>query len=333
VAINGDAAERRLLQHKLMAELGGNRFQDAHGLMDYLRANPIPCQDRDACLHASISFLISGGAPGPPAPPYYNPLRDSSRRRTGMAEERIQKILAAAGFGSRRACEAFIEAGRVRVNGKVAKLGEKADSGRDRITLDDAPVVVEALRYVMLNKPRGVVSSLEPQGNRKTVRDMVPLPGRVYPVGRLDLESEGLVLLTNDGGLTQRLTHPSFGHEKEYEVFVGGHPNQEQLQTWRRGVVLDGEWTSSSQVKVLKKSAAGTWLKVIMREGRKHQIRRTAQAIGLRVKQLKRVRIGPLRLGGLRTGEWRELKPAEVEALRQAARKGKRPRPPRRSGN
>ena len=179
-----------------------------------------------------------------------------------MPKERVQKILAAAGYGSRRACEKFIQAGRVRVNGEVVKLGDKADPARDKITLDNNSVVAEKAVYILLNKPRGVISSLEPQGDRKTVRDLVPVAGRLYPVGRLDAESEGLILLTNDGELTNRLTHPRYGHEKEYEVLVNGYPKDEQIRTWRRGVVLDGEWTSSSRVRVFKKGASGTWLNI-----------------------------------------------------------------------
>jgi len=234
-----------------------------------------------------------------------------------MAKERVQKILAAAGYGSRRACEKFIEAGRVRVNGEVVALGAKADPAKDKVILDDNPVVAEKQIYVMLNKPRGVVSSLSPQGDRKTVRDLVPLEWRLYPVGRLDADSEGLVLLTNDGELTNRLTHPKYGHSKEYEVLVNGYPKEEQLKTWRRGVVLDEEWTSSAKVKIIRKGASGTWLNVIMREGKKHQIRRTAQAVGLHVKRLVRTRIGSLRLGNLKLGEWRKLNHAELEALKR----------------
>lgn len=234
-----------------------------------------------------------------------------------MPKERVQKILAAAGYGSRRACEKYIQAGRVRVNGEVVALGAKADPARDKITLDDNPVVAEKHVYVMLNKPRGVVSSLNPQGDRQTVRDLVPLAGRLYPVGRLDADSQGLVLLTNDGEMTNRLTHPRYGHTKEYEVLVNGYPKEEQLKTWRRGVVLDGEWTSSAKVKIIRKGASGTWLSVIMKEGKKHQIRRTAQSIGLHVKRLVRTRMGPLHLGNLKLGEWRELRGSELEALKR----------------
>ena len=247
-----------------------------------------------------------------------------------MTSERVQKILAAAGYGSRRACEKLIEAGRVRVNGKVIKLGDKADQDQDKITLDGQLVKVEKLRYILLNKPRGVVSSLDAQGERKTVRDLIPLPGRLYPVGRLDLESEGLVLMTNDGQLTNLLTHPKYGHEKEYEVLIDGHPKDEQIQSWRRGVVLDGEWTSRSHVKIFKKGASGTWLRVIMREGKKHQIRRTADSLGMWVKRLRRVRMGSLRLGKLKVGEWRELGPEEVKALLQKTGQGGRQRRRRR---
>lgn len=245
-----------------------------------------------------------------------------------MPEERLQKILAAAGFGSRRACEKLIEAGRVRVNGQVASLGAKADPANDHITVDGAPAVLEKLTYIMVNKPRGVVSSLNPQGNRRTVRDLVPLEGRLYPVGRLDIESEGLILLTNDGDLANRMTHPRYGLEKEYKVLIDGHPNDEQLNTWRRGVVLDGTWTSRVKITVIKKGASGTWLRVIMREGRKRQIRRTAQVLGLWVKQLRRVRMGPLRLGTLKPGMWRPLTPQEVAALKKARRTDRQSRRP-----
>jgi 23S rRNA pseudouridine2605 synthase len=243
-----------------------------------------------------------------------------------MAAERVQKILAAAGYGSRRACEKFIEAGRVRVNGKVIKVGEKADATHDQITIDGQAVKIEKKLYILLNKPRGVISSLNPQGERKTVRDLIPLTGRLYPVGRLDMDSEGLVLMTNDGELTNRLTHPRYGHEKEYEVHVDGHPKEEQLQNWRRGVVLDGEWTASARVKVIKKSAAGTWLKVTMYEGKKHQIRLTAEALGMWVKRLIRVRMGPLKLGAIKPGEWRPLSDYELNALKTAKPQAKKSR-------
>ena len=234
-----------------------------------------------------------------------------------MAKERVQKILAAAGYGSRRSCEGIIQAGRVRVNGQVIKVGDKADPERDIITLDGVQIRPEEPIYILLNKPRGVISSLEPQGQRQTVRDLVPVAGRIYPVGRLDAESEGLILLTNDGEVANRLTHPRYGHEKEYKVLVDGYPNQKQLKSWQRGVVLDGQWTSRAKVSLIRKGASGTWLRVVMREGRKRQIRRTAQALGLWVKKLQRVRMGPLRLGDLGVGEWRKLTSREIQALKR----------------
>ena len=167
-----------------------------------------------------------------------------------------------------------------------------------------------------------MISSLNPQGGWKSVLDLVPSKIRLYPVGRLDVDSEGLILLTNDGELTNILTHPRYGHEKEYEVLVLGHPKEDQLNTWRRGVVLDERWTSSVKVRIAKKGISGTWLRVIMREGRKRQIRRTAQAVGLTIKRLKRVRLGSLKLGKLKPGEWRELKPAEVASLKKRPPRG-----------
>ncbi|MFQ5407369.1 MAG: pseudouridine synthase [Anaerolineales bacterium] len=235
-----------------------------------------------------------------------------------MTPQRIQKILARAGFASRRASERLIADGRVRVNGKIAQLGERADPDIDHITLDGEPVHADAPIYVILNKPRGVISSLKPQGDRRTVRDLVNIAGRIYPVGRLDLDSEGLILMTNDGDAAQQLTHPRHGHEREYEVLIGGHPNAEALEIWRKGVVLDdGQRTAPAGVTVTGKGAAGTHLRFVLREGRKRQIRRMAEALGFRVKRLKRVRFGPLRLGQLAPGEWRPLTPDEVRRLKQ----------------
>ncbi len=242
-----------------------------------------------------------------------------------MSVQRLQKILASAGAGSRRACEEFISAGRVRVNGRVATLGESADPVSDRISFDGEPIHIDARVYIMLNKPRGVVSSLKPQGERATVRDLVDIPERIYPVGRLDLDSEGLILLTNDGELAQQITHPRYGHENEYEVLLNGYPKDTQLQIWRRGVVLDdGKRTAPSKVRFNRKAASGTYLQVVMREGQKRQIRRIAETLGMRVKRLRRTRIGSLRLSKLAPGEWRHLTAAEIQKLKQ--KPGQKPR-------
>ncbi len=239
--------------------------------------------------------------------------------------ERVQKILARAGFGSRRACEELIRQGRVTVNGQTARLGDQADPAADVIAVDGERVrAPQAFTYVILNKPRGVVSTVtaQRQETRPTVRDLVNLPGRLYPVGRLDAESEGLVLLTDDGNLANRLTHPRYGHTKTYRVLVNGNPTEETLAAWRRGIVLDGERTLPAEVKPLRVEGNNTWLQMVLREGRKRQIREMCAVMGHPVRRIIRTHIGPLALGNLRPGEWRALTPDEVQHL-QAARTAK----------
>lgn len=241
-------------------------------------------------------------------------------------EERLQKILAQAGLGSRRDCEELILAGRVRVDGQVAVIGQKADPASAKIMVDGRAIKPpEQKMYIALHKPRFVLTTVEPESGdtRKTVRDLVPVSERLYPVGRLDFDSEGLVLMTNDGDLAQKLSHPSHGHEKEYRVLVARHPDQEQLATWRRGVVLeDGYKTQPAEVRIASESGKGMWLRVTMKEGRKRQIREIGSKLGLPVVRILRVRIGTLRLGTLKSGEWRSLSTEEVSAL-----KGELPRP------
>jgi 23S rRNA pseudouridine2605 synthase len=234
--------------------------------------------------------------------------------------ERLQKILAQAGYGSRRACEDFITAGRVRVNGQIATLGQKADPATDKITVDGKPIAAaEALIYIALYKPRMVLSTVERErgDERQTVRDLVEIPEHVHPVGRLDFESEGLILMTNDGDLTNRLTHPKFGHEKEYRVLLARRPDQEQLEAWRRGVVLeDGYKTAPVDVRFEKAQGKGAWVRVIMGEGRKRQIRETCKQLGLPIVRILRIRIGSLRLGNLKPRQWRYLTRQEVDELK-----------------
>jgi 23S rRNA pseudouridine2605 synthase len=234
--------------------------------------------------------------------------------------ERIQKILAQAGYGSRRACEDFISAGRVRVNGKLAELGQKADPATDSITVDGKPIATaEVLVYIALHKPRYVLSTVEAEvgDGRRTVRDLVDVPDHIHPVGRLDFESEGLVLMTNDGDLTNRLTHPRYGHEKEYRVLLAKRPDQEQLEAWKRGVVLeDGHKTASVNVRFEEAQGKGAWVRVIMKEGHKRQIRETCKQLALPVVRIVRTRIGTLRLGNLRSRQWRYLTTAEVNELK-----------------
>ena len=263
-------------------------------------------------------------------------------------QERLQKILAQAGYGSRRACEELILASRVRVNGQLAALGQKADPAVDRITLDGKPLPkAEKLTYIALHKPRFVLSTVEKEkdDNRETVIDLIEVRERVYPVGRLDLESEGLVLLTNDGDLANKLTHPRYGHQKEYRVLVATRPDDKQLGAWRRGILLeDGYQTAPADVRVTETQGKGAWLRVIMGEGRKRQIREIAAQLGLPVVRIVRTRIGSLRLGKLKVREWRFLTAEEVESLKnpekekearearpKAGRAGRRPssnRPP-----
>lgn len=233
-------------------------------------------------------------------------------------EERLQKILAQAGYGSRRACEELISAGRVKVNGKTIKLGDKADAGRDTVTVDNSAIPRRsAYVYIALHKPREVLSDIDPKDDRTTVRDLVKVPGHLFSVGRLDYDSEGLILLTNDGDMANRLTHPRYGHEKEYRVLVESRPDEEQISTWRRGVVLeDGHKTLPAKISIESVAGKGAWLRVVLREGRKRQIREMGKQTGLHVARIIRVRIGRLLLGDLKYGEWRYLTKEEVLKLK-----------------
>ncbi len=234
-------------------------------------------------------------------------------------EERLQKILARAGYGSRRACEEFISKGQVTVNGQIATLGMKADPEKDRIEINNKIVrAAEPLKYIAVYKPRGVISAASSPEGRQTVRDLVKESGRLYPVGRLDADSEGLILLTNDGELTNRLTHPRYGHQKEYKVLVAVHPEEKQLDTWRRGVVLeDGYRTAPAKVWMESYKGKGAWLRVIMGEGRKRQIREITKRIGLPVVKIIRVRIGTLQVGSLKPGKSRPLSKKEIDSLKE----------------
>ncbi len=248
-------------------------------------------------------------------------------------EERLQKLMAQAGLGSRRENEKVIAAGRVRVNGRTAKLGDKANPETDRIEVNGRLLKVRSskdkLIYIALNKPKGVISSLEDElgKGRRTVRDLIPLPGHLYPVGRLDKQSAGLMLMTNDGDLAHKLTHPRYGHEKMYRVAVEGKISAEILNEWRRGVRLDNRKTAPAKIKVINQGANYTLLEIVMREGRKRQIRRIANMLGHPVTLLVREKIGPITLSNLKTGEWRHLSRGEVSALKKAVETGaKRPR-------
>ena len=231
------------------------------------------------------------------------------------SRERLQKVLARAGIASRRASEEMIQAGRATINGRTAALGDKvADS--DRIELDGIPVLRDPnLVHYLLHKPRDVVSTASDTQNRQTVVDLVPSTIRVYPVGRLDADSEGLIILTNDGDLTHRLTHPSFGVPKEYLVHVEGIPQRSALRSLREGIELDDGMTAPAQVSMPDQGL----LKITIHEGRNRQVRRMCAAIGHPVVRLVRVRIGPITDSSLTAGSWRELTNEEVRSLYQAA--------------
>jgi 23S rRNA pseudouridine2605 synthase len=235
-----------------------------------------------------------------------------------MAAEgiRLQKLLAQAGIGSRRSCEELIAAGRVTVNGKPVALGARVDPEHDQVVVDGVAVSVRpGLVYYLLNKPRGVVTTAaDPQG-RPTVVDLVPAEPRVYPVGRLDQDSEGLLLLTNDGDLTHRLTHPRFGVDKEYVVEVEGSPSRGVVRRLREGVDLEDGRTAPAKVALV----APNLLRLTIHEGRKRQVRRMCEAVGHPALRLVRTRIGPVRDHGLGPGEWRPLERDEVRALERAA--------------
>ena len=242
-----------------------------------------------------------------------------------MEKERLQKILARAGYGSRRACEKIIENGRVTLDGKIAQLGDKADFESQRITVDGITISKpQAYVYIILHKPRGYITTTsDPQG-RRTVLDLVNLPQtrssrskqiRLYPVGRLDADSEGLLLLTNDGPLTQKLTHPSYEHPRIYRVLLDEEPSSKTLERWKNGITLDGKRTRFSSVLFDGQSRGKTWLRVTIHEGRNHLVRRMVAALGHPALRLVRIQMGPLQLNDLGLGQWRHLSKGEVRAL------------------
>lgn len=237
--------------------------------------------------------------------------------------ERLQKILSQWGIASRRQAEQLIREGRVRVNGSPADLGQKVDPAGDRIEVDGQPLAHEtrpAPRYLLLNKPAGVITTCRDSHGRRTVLDLLPPPWHLqtglHPVGRLDTDSTGALLLTNDGDLTFALTHPSHEVPKTYHVWVVGDPSEAVLAHWRRGVMLEGRKTLPASVTRLRAQAQGTLLEIILREGRNRQIRRVAELLGYPVSRLHRVAIGPIQISDLRSGQMRSLHPSEVRFLK-----------------
>ncbi|MEM7094766.1 MAG: pseudouridine synthase [Actinomycetota bacterium] len=228
---------------------------------------------------------------------------------------RLQKALAARGIGSRRVVEDMIADGRITVNGEVAKLGRRINPERDMVEVDGVLVGVapDAVHY-LVHKPNGVVSTAADTHDRPIVTELVPDEPRVWPVGRLDLETEGLLIITNDGELTHRLTHPSFGVDKEYLAELDREPSRGDLRAWREGIELDDGMTAPAKASLL----APTVLRLTIHEGRNRQVRRMCDARGYRVRRLVRTRIGPLTDTVLKPGEWRDLTPQEVRSLEAA---------------
>jgi 23S rRNA pseudouridine2605 synthase len=250
-------------------------------------------------------------------------VRSEDRFGSAPTLERLQKVLAARGVASRRHAEELIAAGRVRVDGVVVReLGTKVAPDA-RIEVDGRAIASGMrLRYVALNKPLGVVSSARAERGRASVADLVGARERLYPVGRLDVDSEGLVLLTNDGDWAERVLHPRYGHDREYEVDVEGELTDDVLSRLRRGVRLEEGLARAERVTAVARERGGGRLRMVLRTGWKRQVRRMCVALGLRVRRLVRVRIGALSLGRLRTGTWRELTEREVRALAASTRAG-----------
>ncbi len=262
-----------------------------------------------------------------------------------MAEERLQKILAQAGYGSRRACEELIAAGRVTVDGRVVtELGVKVDPALSEVGLDGERIAAEAPRYLMFHKPAGYLSHPDPKAGYPYWQELVQVPERLFPVGRLDHDSEGLLLLTNDGELAHHLTHPRFEHPKTYLVEVEGFPDARKVRRWQHGVMLDDGPTAPSDVTLVRepprefrKPAPSpgevrprrrtTWLEFTLREGRKRQLRRMVGRLGHPAVRVIRTGLGPLRMSDLRAGRWRDLTPQEVAALKKAIASAPRPAP------
>lgn len=233
---------------------------------------------------------------------------------------RLQKYMAESGIASRRKSEELIAAGKVKVNGKVASIGDKVDPNKDKVEVAGQKVQKETeLRYIMLNKPRGFITTMSDEMDRKCVAELVSdIPVRVYPVGRLDKDSEGLLLLTNDGEFANNMTHPSRHVPKTYRVTVRPGINEDILSNLMTGIMIDGKMTLPADVRVLSQEPNRVVLEIVICEGRNRQIRKMCEDQGLEVARLKRVAIGSVKLGMLKQGDWRDLTPQELKSLRQA---------------
>jgi 23S rRNA pseudouridine2605 synthase len=243
--------------------------------------------------------------------------------------QRLQKILAQAGISSRRKAEELIQEGRVTINGRAARIGDKADPLRDHIKVDGRKISTPAGEvYLLLYKPKEVVTTTDDPERRTTVMDLIrEKKTRLFPVGRLDYDAEGIILLTSDGGLAHRLTHPSFHIPRKYWVKVKGKPGVEVVQKLSRGIILEDGSTVPCQIKNLKETEGNSWLEMVLYEGRNRQVKRMWEKVGFPVLKLKRVSFARLSLGRLKPGEYRLLRPEEVEKLKKsvAEKTGRKP--------
>lgn len=233
--------------------------------------------------------------------------------------ERLQRILSAHGIASRRASEQLILEGKVKVNGKVVReLGTKADPSVDRIEVNGRPLVQQRLRYIMLNKPSGYITTVSDERNRRTVMDLIDTSERVYPVGRLDRETEGLLLLTNDGTLANRITHPRYELDKEYQILTSVRPSDAAMAAIRKGVRVDGTLVVPSEFRILRETAEGIVLKLVIHEGLNRVVRKMMDQHDIEILRLRRTRVGPITMAGVNVGQWRELRNAEIAGLFEA---------------
>lgn len=239
---------------------------------------------------------------------------------TEPGPERLQKVLARAGIASRRNVEEMIRRGRIKINGRKAELGDKVDPSKDKVEVDGSTVPLqEDLVYYLLNKPAGIVSTADDPEGRPTVVEMIETDTRIWPVGRLDIETEGAILLTNDGELTLHLTHPRFGVPKTYVAEVQGSVAPRSARLLARGIELDDGPTAPAEVKVLERASGGSVVELVLKEGRNRQARRMLEAVDHPVRRLVRTAIGPLKLGRLKPGTYRKLGPDEVRRLYRAS--------------
>lgn len=263
---------------------------------------------------------------------------DDSQPGPDAGEERLQRILSAAGVSSRRGAEELIAEGRVKVNGRtITTPGSKANPFRDVIKVDGRTIQLPQTRILMLNKPTGYITTTSDERSRRTVMDLVSVPERVYPVGRLDRDTEGLLLLTNAGDIANRVMHPRYRLDKEYRVTTDRRPTQGQLRALQDGIMIDDRLITPSEIRIVREGRDGVVLGVTIHQGINRLVRRMMEGVDIPVVRLQRIRIGPISIEGLATGQWRDLRPGEAQSLQEAVHlTGQGPakgRPDRRRGS